>query len=160
LRCACGAAGSPWLTSTRRRCAPRGTSCAAAWSLLHTRSELLARIQNTNAQDTLPEFGKKIAYRTNRIGVAEAFADPHVRKTVEVDLQPFDFFDQPLTELELHPTKTAKEHEVHSFYLLRSILRVGKILAVVLRYEIHVIARFPRVQGCASYARLVRCPKE
>ena len=128
--------------------------------LMHTRSELLVHIQNTNSQYNLPAFGKKIAYRANRTGVADSFADPHVRKTIEVDLQLLDFYDQLLTNLELHITQTAKEHDPHSFYLLRSIPGVGKILALVLLYEIHDIARFPRVQDFVSYARLVRCPKE
>jgi transposase len=128
--------------------------------LMHTRSELLAHIQNTNSQYNLPEFGKQIAYRANRTGVADVFTDPHVRKTIEVDLQLLDFYDGLLTELELHITKTAKEHDPHSFYLLRSVPGIGKILALVLLYEIHDIARFPRVQDFASYARLVRCAKE
>ena len=127
---------------------------------MHTRSELLAHIQNTNSQYNLPEFGKKIAYRANRTGVADVFTDPHVRKTIEVDLQLLDFSDGLLTDLELHITKTAKEHDPHSFYLLRSVPGIGKILALVLRSEIHDIARFPRVQDFASYARLVRCAKE
>jgi transposase len=82
-----------------------------------------------------------------------------VQKTIAVDLQSLDFSDQLLTDLELHITKTAKEHDPQSFYLLCSIPGVGKILALVLRSEIHDIARFPRVQDFVSYARLVRCPK-
>jgi transposase len=37
---------------------------------------------------------------------------------------------------------------------------IGKILSLVLRYEIHRIDRFPRVQDFASYGRLVKCRKE
>ena len=37
---------------------------------------------------------------------------------------------------------------------------IGKILSLVLLYEIHDIARFPRVQDFASYCRLVKCAKE
>ena len=36
----------------------------------------------------------------------------------------------------------------------------GKILALVLLYEIHDISRFPSVQGFASYCRLVKSKKE
>jgi hypothetical protein len=43
--------------------------------LAHTRAELLAHVQNTNSQYTLPAMGKKIAYKANREGVAERFAD-------------------------------------------------------------------------------------
>jgi transposase len=43
--------------------------------LARTRGELLAHVQNTNSQYNLPAIGKKIAYKTNRDGVAERFAD-------------------------------------------------------------------------------------
>jgi hypothetical protein len=50
---------------------------------MRKRSELLAPVQHTNSQDTLPESGKKIAYKANRDGVAERFADPAVHKSIE-----------------------------------------------------------------------------
>jgi len=37
---------------------------------------------------------------------------------------------------------------------------IGKILSLVLLYEIHAIDRFPRVQDFVSYCRLVKCAKE
>ena len=37
---------------------------------------------------------------------------------------------------------------------------IGKILSLVLLYEIHVIDRFPRVQDFVSYCRLVKCAQE
>jgi transposase len=36
---------------------------------------------------------------------------------------------------------------------------IGKILSLVLLYDIHRIERFPSVQECASYCRLVQCRK-
>jgi transposase len=36
---------------------------------------------------------------------------------------------------------------------------IGKILSLVLRYELHQIARFPQGQDFASYCRLVKCAK-
>ncbi len=128
-------------------------------SCVRSRSELRAHIHNTNSQYNLPAFGKNLAARANRGGVAEAFADPHVQKTITVDLRSLDFSDRPLTDLELHIGRTAKEHDPDTFYRLRSIPGVGKILALVLLYEIHDISRFPRVQDFVS-ARLVRCPHE
>jgi len=47
--------------------------------LMRQRAELLGHIQITNHQYNLPEIGKKIAYRSNREGVAERFSDPSVR---------------------------------------------------------------------------------
>jgi transposase len=44
--------------------------------------------------------------------------------------------------------------------LLRTVPGIGEILSLVLLYEIHDIARFPRVQDGVSYCRLVKCAKE
>jgi len=60
----------------------------------------------------------------------------------------------------LHLTQTAKVHDVNAFYRLRSVPGIGKILALVLLYEIHDIHRFPRVQDFVSYCRLVKCAKQ
>jgi transposase len=128
--------------------------------LMRKRAELLAHIHNTNSQYNLPEIGKKIAYKTNRDGVAARFADPAVQKSMEVDLALIDYYDRLLTDLELHIAKSAKQHDAHTFYRLRSVPGVGKILALVLLYEIHDMHRFPRVQDFVSYCRLVKCAKE
>jgi transposase len=127
---------------------------------MRKRAELLAHIQNTNSQYNLPEFEKKIASKANREGVADLFPDPSVRKSIEVDLELLDSYDRLLSELERYIEKNAKGHNIHSWYLLRSIPGVGKILSLILLYEIHDISRFPRVQDFVSYCRLVKCPRE
>jgi transposase len=128
--------------------------------LMRKRAELLAHVQNTNSHYNLPDIGKKIAYKANRDGVAERLADPAVQKSIEVDLGLMTYYDQLLTNLELAIVKSAKQHDANTFYRLRSIPGVGKILALVLLYEIHDIHRFPRVQDCVSYCRLVNCARE
>ena len=128
--------------------------------LTRKRAELLAHIQNTNSQYTLPEIGKKIAYKANRGGVAERFPDPAVQKSVEVDLTLIDFYDQLLRDVELTIVQTAKQHDAQTLYRLQSVPGIGKILRLVLLYEIHDSTRFPRVQDFVSYCRLVKCAKE
>ncbi len=49
--------------------------------LMRRRADPLAHIQNTNAQCNMPEFGRKIAYRAEREGIAERFRDPKVQET-------------------------------------------------------------------------------
>ena len=71
-----------------------------------------------------------------------------------------DHYDQLLTDLELYIVQTAKQHDAHAFYRLRSVPGIGKILALVILYEIDDINRFPTVQDFVSYARLVKCAKE
>ncbi len=128
--------------------------------LTRKRAELLAHVQNTNSQYNLPEIGKKLAYKANRDGVAERFPDPAVQKSVEVDLALMDYYDQLLSDVELAIVQTAKQHNAQTLYRLQSVPGIGKILSLVLLYEIHDITRFPRVQDFVSYCRLVKCAKE
>ena len=128
--------------------------------LMRKRAELLTHVQQTNWQYNMPEIGKKIAYKANRAGVAERFADPAVQKSVEVDLALIDYYDELLRDLELALVKTANQHDAHTLYFLQSVPGIGKILSLVLLYEMHDIARFPRVQDFVSYCRLVKCAKE
>jgi transposase len=128
--------------------------------LARKRGELLAHVQNTNSQYNLPAIGKKIAYKANRAGVAERFADPAVQKSIEVDLALITYYDELLRDVELSIVKTAKHHDANTLYLLQTVPGIGKILSLVLLYEIQDIARFPRVQDFASYCRLIKCARE
>jgi transposase len=128
--------------------------------LTRQRAELLTHVQNTNSQYNLPEIGKKIAYKANRHGVAERFPDPAVHKSIDVDLALLGYYDELLRELELHLITAAKQDRANALYLLRTVPGIGKILSLVLLYEIHDIHRFPRVQEFISYCRLVKCAQE
>jgi transposase len=121
------------------------------------RAELLGHIQNTNTQYNLTPMLKKVAYKANRPGVAEKFSIPCVRKSIEADLDLADYYDGMLNDLELYIVRNAKIHDAQAFHLLRSVPGIGKILSMVMLYEIHDISRFERVQEFASYARLVKC---
>jgi transposase len=128
--------------------------------LVRKRGQLLAHIQNTHHQCNLPEPTRKILYKANREGIAEKFADPSVRKSVEVDFELVAHYDKLIRDLELFLVRSAKQHDPQVFHRLRSLPGVGKILALTLLYEIHDIHRFPRVQDFTSYARLVKCSKQ
>src|SRR5262245_47926744 len=128
--------------------------------LMRKRAELLTHIQQTNSQYNLPEIGKKIAYKANRDGVAERFADPAVQKSIEVDLALIDHYDGLLRDMELTILKTAKQHDANTLYLLRTVPGIGEILSLVLLYEIQDMQRFPRVPDFVSYCRLVKCAQE
>ena len=128
--------------------------------VMRTRAELLAHIQNTQSQYTLPEMGKKIAYKANRDGIAERLPAPAVPKSIAVDLALIGHDDQLLRDVELSILKTAKQHNAQTLYLLRTVPGIGEILSLVLLYEIHEITRFPRVQDFLSSCRLVKCTKE
>src|SRR4249919_2880729 len=97
--------------------------------LMHKRAELLTHVQNTNSQYNLPEIGKKIAYKAHRVGVAERFPDPAVQKSIEVDLALLGHYDDLLRDVELSILRTAKQHNAHTLYLLRTVPGMGEILS-------------------------------
>jgi len=130
--------------------------------LVRKRAEALVHLQNTNSQYNLPPFPKKLAYAANRaeLNLPERFRDPSVKKNVGVDLALIDAYDAQIADLELYLARTAKGDDPHAYHRLRSVPGIGKVLALVLRYEIHDIGRFPEVGQFLSYARLVRCAHE
>jgi transposase len=128
--------------------------------LTHKRAALLAHIQHTNSQYNLPAIGTKIAYKANRDGVAERFADAAVQKSIEVNLALITSYDELLRDVARSIVKTARHHEAHPRYVLPTMPGIGKILSLVLLYEIHDITRFPRGQDFVSYCRLVKGSKE
>lgn len=104
--------------------------------LVRKRAELLAHVQNTNYQYNLPDIGKKIAYKANRVGVAERFPDEAVQKSIELDLKLLDFYDSLLLRLEHELSLTAKAHDADSYFRIRSIPGIGRILGMTILYEI------------------------
>jgi hypothetical protein len=69
-------------------------------SLTRKRAELLAHIQHTNSQYTLPEMGKKLADNANRDGVAARFPHPAVQKSMDGDLALLGDYDPLRSALE------------------------------------------------------------
>jgi len=128
--------------------------------LMRKRADLLAHVQNTNSQYNLPEIGKKIAYKANRAGGAERFDAAAVPKTIAVALMLLTYDDALHKALALSILTTAKPQDAQTHSLSQTGPGMGKILRLVLLDAIHDIRRCPRVQDCASYARLVQCRKE
>jgi transposase len=56
--------------------------------------------------------------------------------------------------------QTAQQPAAQTLSRRQSVPGIGKILRVVLLYEIHDMSRFPRVQDFVSYGRLVTCAQE
>ena len=123
--------------------------------LVHIRGGTLAHIQNTNSQYNLPPFPKKICHARNRTDLAERFTNQSVRKNIELDIDLIDHYDELITQLELYLVEHAKVDDAYSFHLLRSVPGIGKILALVLLYEIHTINRFASAGDFLSYCRLI-----
>jgi transposase len=124
--------------------------------LMHTRAEAQAHITNTVSQYNLPPLAKKLHYAANREGVAEQFADDSARRMVELDLAMIAATDEELRSVELYLVRHAKIDDPLAYQLLQTIPGVGKILALVLLYELHEAGRFKDQRHFVSYCRLVR----
>jgi transposase len=127
---------------------------------MRKRAELFAHIQNTRNQYNLPNFLGCIAKPQNRKGIVERFDDPSVQKSMTANLEMIQAYDRLLTQLEHDIIASAKEHDLCSYALLQTIPGVGRILALVILYEIESIERFPSVQDFVSYCRLIKSIKE
>jgi transposase len=127
---------------------------------MHHQSELLTHIQNTNTQYNLPGFSKRIDRHSNRVGLPELFPDPMVRKSIEADVVLLDVYHAILLKLERQVLEQARHHDPVVLSLLRTVPGIGKILALVMIYEIHDIRRFPTVGDFISYCRLVKPARE
>ena len=128
--------------------------------LMRKRAELYAHIQNTRSQYNLARPLGRIARPQNRKGILERFVQPPVQQSIAVDFQMIETYDSVLADLERYIIKSANHHDPVSYALLKTIPGVGRILALVILYEIENIKRFPRVQDFVSYCRLVRCARE
>jgi transposase len=130
--------------------------------LVRQRAGLMTHLQILNAQYNLPPFPKKLAFAANRseMDIAARFSDPSVQRNAAVDLAVIDSLDEQIGAVELYLTRTAKVDDTQTYHRLQSIPGVGKILALLLLYEIHDIKRFASCGQFLSYCRLVRCTHE
>ena len=126
--------------------------------LMRRRSELLAHVQLVNQQYNLDPFEKMLQYACNR-DILDRFEQLGARQSVEADLELIGHYDQLLKQLESNLQRQAKLHDPQACFLLQTIPGVGKLLSLMLLYEIHNINRFPTVGDFLSYARLVT-PKQ
>jgi transposase len=130
--------------------------------LVHQRGALFTHLQILNSQYNLPPFPKKLSFAANRaeLQIPGRFADPSVQQSAAVDCALIDHLDELIGDLEAYLTRAAKVDDVQTYHRLQTIPGVGKVLALVLLYEIHDLSRFTTVGQFLSYARLVRCQHE
>jgi len=84
----------------------------------------------------------------------ERFSNPCVQKSIAVNLEIISAYDRILERLERDIIQTANEHDALSYNLLKTIPGVGRILALILLYEVENIGPVPKGPGL----RLLRPP--
>jgi transposase len=123
-------------------------------------SELSAHIQNTTYQCNLPHFGKRLDRVNNRQGLPEYFDDPLIRKSIATDSFLMEAIHTKILDIESTILATVVHHDQVALHLLQSVPGIGKILALVILYEVEDINRFPKIGNFISYARLIKCAHE
>jgi transposase len=130
--------------------------------LVRRRAELFTHLQIVNLQYNLPPFAKAVSCPGNRkeLDLVKHFPDACVQKNISLDLSLIERYDELIADVELCLVRTVKAEDAQSYYLLQTVPGIGKVLALVLLYELHDIKRFATVGQFLSYARLVRCTHE
>jgi hypothetical protein len=62
--------------------------------LMRKRAELLGHIHNTNIQYNYDSLCKNLSYKRNRKLMDGRFADPSVQKSIDLDVQLINFYDE------------------------------------------------------------------
>jgi hypothetical protein len=124
--------------------------------LMRKRSELFAHIQNANSQYNLPDPFGCIARPQNRNGIVESFEQPAVQKSIAVDIEMIRTYDGILSQLEKAIIKLANNHDPVSYALLQTIPGVGRIIVLIILYEIE---KYPPLCQCAGLC-LIQSPRK
>jgi transposase len=130
--------------------------------LVHERAALVTHVQIINSQYNLPALGKNFGEggQADKSRIVERFAHASVRRSVAADLELIEHLERLIDDLEGYLVQTAKVDDVVTYERLQTVPGVGKLLGLVLLYEMHAGARFPTAAQFLSYARLVRCQHE
>src|SRR5713101_3007251 len=124
------------------------------------KAQLIAHITNTNSQYNLPPFERKLSRHPDYSDLAKRFKHPSTQLSIAADATLIDQYNATIQELETHLVKHAKVDDPKTYHLLQSLPGIGKVLGLVLLYEVQDIKRFPEDGNFLSYARLVRCEHE
>src|SRR5437660_829122 len=123
------------------------------------RAALMTHLQILNAQYNLPPFSKKLSFAANRaeLKIAQRFDDKSVQQSAAANLAVIDCLDEQIAHLELYLVRTAKVEDVQTYHRLQTIPGVGKVLALILLYEVHNILRIANDGQVLSYSCMLRC---
>lgn len=123
--------------------------------LVRRRAELMTHIRNTASQYNMTIPSGQLTYPGNRAGLPERFDDPSAQMTIAVDCALIGALTEQIRDIEKYLTDQAKLELPQPYFQLLSLPGVGRVLALVLLYEIGDMSRFPKVGQFLSYSRLV-----
>lgn len=128
--------------------------------LVRKRAEVIAHLRNLASQYNRPPFAGNVIQNRDVAAVLECFEDPSVRHSAKLDMTLLERYDELVVDVERYLIRTTEVQNAEAYARLRSVPGIGRILGMVLLYEIHDVQRFASVGDFLSYARLVRCLHE
>ena len=128
--------------------------------LVSTRADFLAHLTCIRQQYNLEPLGRNLSIKNNRDVILNAFPEGDIARLAKVDVEVVDQLEPIITELEYYIENRAMVTDPVQLKLLRSVPGIGKILGLVMMYEIHDIARFKSEKQFSSYSRLIGCQAE
>jgi len=84
------------------------------------------------------------------------YANPLHRMAVTCEMDVIRAYDSQIEKLEAEITRQAKKHEGRDYHLLNTVPGIGRILSMLILFELDTIERFPTVKHFLSYVRLVK----
>ena len=128
--------------------------------LVSTRADFLAHLTCIRQQYNLEPLPRNQSRKNSRKGILESYPEGDISRLAEVDVQLIDQLEPIISDLEEYIENRAMITDPVVLKLLRSVPGIGKILGLVMMYEIHDIARFKSEKQFSSYSRLIGCQAE
>jgi len=88
--------------------------------------------------------------------ILEQYSNPLHKFAASCDMDMIRAYDSQIAKLEIEIIRQAKKKLGRDYHLLLTVPGVGRVLAMILLFEIDTIGRFPTVKDFLSYSRLVK----
>ena len=92
------------------------------------------------------------ANRKNIDEIVERFPHESIRHSIRADLALINALDAQVDALESYLTRTAKIDDAVTYHLLRTVPGIGKVIALILLYEVQDIGRFERAGNAMNFS--------
>lgn len=149
------------------------TSFTYPKNMRSTRDLLRRRIYLTNKKAEFEAHSKILGLQNNLINANEFFASQFqanqksallindaLKANIDADVALTTAFKKKIYDIEVLIEKQSMHHDAKKIDILQSIPGTGKIISLVIFYEIGEIDRFPKLQNFLSYSDVIKVKAE
>jgi transposase len=130
-------------------------------SFVRRRAGTYTHLQNTlNSSGFTETFRGAVRRKGDRRTLEKLPRNKDVGKNIACDLDYIESLDSIIVDLEKTVIDSAHYHNRKHFKLLHTMPGVGKITALTVLYETHIVKRFKNVRCYSSYCRVVQAGNE